>query len=54
MNISQWIERHADFSPNKVALYDEGQWLTYAELAKAVDATARMLKWELGIGRGDQ
>lgn len=54
MNISQWIERHADFSPNKVALYDEGQSLTYAALAQAIDATARMLKCELGIGRGDR
>ncbi len=54
MNISHWIERHADFSPNQMALYFEGQSLTYAELAEAVDATARMLAWELGIGRGDR
>ncbi len=54
MNISQWIERHAKFSPNKVALYFEEQSLTYAALAKAVDTTAQMLKWELGVGRGDR
>ena len=54
MNISQWIERHANFSPNKVALYNEGQSLTYAALAEAVDAAAWMLKREVGIGRGDR
>ncbi|MEM7029506.1 MAG: long-chain-fatty-acid--CoA ligase [Chloroflexota bacterium] len=54
MNIAQWIERNADFSPEKVALYFEGQSLTYMQLADAVEDTARMLKWTLGIGRGDR
>lgn len=54
MDISQWIERHADFSPDQVALYFEGQSLTYAALAEAVDSTARALKGMLGIGRGDR
>ncbi len=54
MNISQWIERHADFSPDQIALHFEGQSLTYAALAEAVDATARALKGVLGIGRGDR
>lgn len=54
MNIARWIERHADFSPNKIALRFEGQTYTYAELAEQVEATARMLKWGLGVGRGDR
>ncbi|ETW97306.1 MAG: hypothetical protein ETSY1_23230 [Candidatus Entotheonella factor] len=54
MNISQWIERHADFAPDQVALHFEGQSLTYAALAEAIDATAQALKGVLGIGRGDR
>lgn len=54
MNISQWIERHASFSPNQVALHFEGQSLTYAALAEAVDTTARAMQAALDIGRGDR
>ncbi len=54
MNISQWIERHASFSPNQVALHFEGQSLTYAALDEAVDTTARAMQAVLDIGRGDR
>ncbi len=54
MNIAHWLERHADFSPNKVALRFEGKEYTYDDLAQQVEATARMLKWKLGVGRGDR
>ncbi len=54
MNISHWIERNADFSPDKVAMRFEGQEITYAELAQQVKTAAQVLKWELGVGRGPQ
>jgi fatty-acyl-CoA synthase len=54
MTIAHWLERHAEFSPDKIALRFEGQSYTYAALAEQVEATARMLKWKLGVGRGDR
>lgn len=54
MNISHWIERNAAFTPNKIALRFEGQAYTYAELAGQIEAAARVLKWQLGVGRGDR
>lgn len=54
MNISSWIERNAAFNPTKTALRFEGVELSYAEMAEQVEAVARMLKWELGVGRGDR
>ncbi|MCP4356635.1 MAG: long-chain fatty acid--CoA ligase [Chloroflexi bacterium] len=54
MNVANWIERNADFSPNKVALRCEGREMTYAELAVQVETVAKILKWELGVGRGDR
>ncbi len=54
MNIASWIERNADFSPNRVALRFEGRTTTYAELAQQVETAAKVLKWQLGVGRGDR
>lgn len=54
MTIAQWLERHAQFSPNKVALQFEQQIVTYASLANTVENTAQTLKSQLGVGRGDR
>ena len=54
MNISTWIDRHAQFSPDKAAIYFEGQTITYANLAAQIDQAARMLSGTLGIRHGDR
>lgn len=54
MNIAHWIERNAGFSPHKVALRFEERAFTYAELAQQVETAAKVLKWQLGVGRGDR
>jgi len=53
-NISKWIDAHARFTPNKMALIDQHQQYTYAQLASLIHTNARMLKHQLGIGRGDR
>ncbi|MBV9248184.1 MAG: AMP-binding protein [Acetobacteraceae bacterium] len=54
MDLSDFIERNAAFTPGKVALRYEGQSLTYAVLAKRIAAAARALKSVAGVGRGDR
>jgi fatty-acyl-CoA synthase len=54
MDIANWIERWADFAPDKAAIRFEGRDLTYRALRDRVHATARMLSTELAIGRGDR
>ncbi|HLI12494.1 MAG TPA: AMP-binding protein [Alphaproteobacteria bacterium] len=54
MDIANWIERWAAFQPEKFALRFEGSALGYAAFADRIAAVARMLKSELGIGRGDR
>lgn len=54
MDLSSWLDRHADFTPAKVALRTEGGAVTYAEMAETVHAWARMLKSRFGVGRGDR
>ncbi len=59
MNAAQWIERHADFTPEKPALRffrapeTEEVW-TYQQLEARVRDWARGLKHKLGVGRGDR
>lgn len=53
-DLSDWIERHADFDPDKAALRYEGRTVTYAEFAVMIRARARALKHSYGIGRGDR
>lgn len=53
-DISRWIERHADFDPDKPALVFEGREISYAELAVAISTTARALKHSFGITHGDR
>jgi fatty-acyl-CoA synthase len=54
MDLSDLIARNADFTPDKVALRFSGRTLTYAEFASRIVATARALKSQLGVGRGDR
>src|SRR4051794_5352120 len=54
MNLSNLIDRNAAFAPDKPAIRFAGTTLTYAALAERVAASARALKSQLGIGRGDR
>lgn len=54
MELSAWIDRHADFTPDKPALRYDGETISYAEFARMIHAYARALKSEYGIGRGDR
>ncbi len=54
MNIANWIDRNATYSPDKVAVYFERQTLTYAELAERIEKAARMLSLTLGVKHGDR
>ncbi|HEX5778219.1 MAG TPA: AMP-binding protein [Xanthobacteraceae bacterium] len=53
-DISRWIERHAGFQPDKIALRFQGEETSYAELATQIDAAARALTGRLGLKRGDR
>lgn len=54
MNLSNWIERQADFAPDKCALRFAGQELSYARLADRVSRLATVLSTELDVSRGDR
>ncbi len=54
MDLSLWIERHAAFTPTRVAVRSGRHILTYARFAERIRDLARGLKHGLGIGRGDR
>ena len=54
MNISNWITRNASFSPEKPAIRFEGEELSYKALDSKVKQVARVLKYQLSVGRGDR
>src|SRR4030081_3023077 len=54
MDLSDLIARNAAFAPDKPAIRFAGTTLTYAAFAERIAATARALKSQLGIGRGDR
>ena len=54
MNISYWIERHADYAPSKIAVGFEGRDLSYRDLAREITRLAAGLAQELGVRRGDR
>jgi fatty-acyl-CoA synthase len=54
VDLSGLIERNAAFAPDKPALHFESATLSYAELAARIEKTARALKSELGVSRGDR
>jgi len=53
-NISQWIQTHASFTPDKLAIIDAQHSYTYGELEQLVSQHARLLKHQMRIGRGDR
>jgi fatty-acyl-CoA synthase len=54
MDLSDLIARNADFTPDKTAIRFDGRSLSYAALHARIVETARALKSELGVGRGDR
>lgn len=54
MDLSDWIDRRADFSPEKTAIGFQGQEISYAELAVRIAKISGTLKEKLGVGRGDR
>jgi fatty-acyl-CoA synthase len=54
MDLSNLIARNAAFTPDKLALRFEGETFTYAQLNARIEAAAKALKSEYGIGRGDR
>ena len=54
MDLSDLIERNAAFTPDKAATIFEGEALGYAALSARIAQTARALKAEFGVSRGDR
>src|SRR6202165_4256666 len=54
MDLSDLIERNAAFTPDKPALGFEGQALNYSAFQARIEQTARALKAEFGVSRGDR
>jgi fatty-acyl-CoA synthase len=54
MDLADLIERNAAFTPRKAAIIFEGEELSYAALQARIEGTARALKAELGVSRGDR
>lgn len=54
MDLSHLIARNAAFAPDKPAIHFEGATLSYAAFNARIEATARALKSECGVGRGDR
>ena len=51
MDLSDWIERNADFTPDKPALRFADRAISYAALAMRIAAAARALAGGFGVGR---
>src|SRR6202050_925337 len=54
MDLSDLIERNAAFTPDKPEIISEGETLTYAAFNACIGQTARALKAEFGVSRGDR
>ena len=54
MDLSDLIARNAAFSPQKPALIFEGEILSYRAFFERIETTARALKAEFGVSRGDR
>ena len=52
--IDRWIERHAGFQPNAIAIHFEEQNISYASLWQDVQQCAVALSRHCGIGQGDR
>jgi len=54
VDLCSLIERNAAFAPEKAAIIFKGEILSYAAFDARIAQTARALKAELGVGRGDR
>src|SRR5580704_1981500 len=54
MDLSDLIERNAAFTPDKPAIIFDGEALSYWAFFDRIEAAARVLKAEFGVGRGDR
>jgi fatty-acyl-CoA synthase len=54
MDLSDLVERNAAFTPDKPATVFEGETLSYGALSARIGQTARALKAEFGVSRGDR
>ena len=54
MDLSDLIDRNAGFTPDKAAIHFAGAALSYAQFAQRIADTARALKSQLGVERGDR
>jgi fatty-acyl-CoA synthase len=54
VDLSDIIARHAAFSPHKPALVFEGEVLSYRAFFQRIETTAKALKAEFGVSRGDR
>src|SRR6202795_2159806 len=54
MDLSDLLERNPAFAPDKPATIFEGETLSYAAFNAHIVQTARALKSECGVGRGDR
>lgn len=54
VNISRWIDKHARFTPDKVAIRFEGQTISYRDLAQQIEQAAAMMQTKLGVEHGDR
>jgi len=54
MSLSDWIERRAEFAPDKCAIRFEGHDSSYAEIATQVNQLSDVLITQLDIERGDR
>jgi len=54
VDLSDLIARNASFTPDKTALRFDGATLTYAQFNARIETTARALKAECGVSRGDR
>jgi fatty-acyl-CoA synthase len=54
LDLSDLIARNAAFSPHKPALIFEGEALSYRAFHERIEQTARALKAELGVVKGDR
>jgi fatty-acyl-CoA synthase len=54
VDLCSLIERNAAFAPDKPAIHFGGETLSYAAFKTRIEQTARALKSELSVGRGDR
>lgn len=54
MDLSDWISRRADFTPQKPAILFEGSGISYAALADQIDRFSQVLGAELAVKPGDR